>query len=244
FLVPVHLYGHALDMNALAALRDESGCCVIEDCAQSIGASHNGIGTGTVGEMAAVSFYPTKNLGAMGDGGAILTDDERSASMARMLRDYGQSAKYRHNVAGYNSRLDELQAGLLRRVSLGKLPCWTASRRRTASAYVLAIDNPAIQVLGAPAGSNSCWHLFPVLVDPERKRDFISWLKARGIAAGEHYPVPIPEQRALAGASFEVIGGIPSAEHICRSEVSLPVHPYLNDGEISQVIDACNAWKG
>jgi dTDP-3-amino-3,4,6-trideoxy-alpha-D-glucose transaminase len=244
FFVPVHLYGHALDMGALAALRDEFDCCVIEDCAQSIGASHNGIGTGTVGQMAAVSFYPTKNLGALGDGGAILTGDERSASIARMLRDYGQSEKYHHDLVGYNSRLDELQAGLLRRVSLGKLPCWTEFRRRIAAAYVAGIDNPGIQVPGAPAGSNSCWHLFPVLVSPDRKRDFMSWLKGRGVLSAEHYPIPIPEQRALAGGNFEVIGGIDSARQICRSEVSLPIHPYLNDEEISQVIDACNAWKG
>ena len=165
FFVPVHLYGHALDMQRLQALRQRLGCGMVEDCVQSIGACFQGIATGSAGHMAALSFYPTKNLGAMGDGGAVLARGEEYARRARMLRDYGQSAKYRHEMVGYNSRLDELQAGLLRRVSLGRLPAWIEARRRIAAAYLAGIRNPAIQVPGAPAGSYSCWHLFPVLVD-------------------------------------------------------------------------------
>lgn len=244
YFVPVHLYGHALDMPRLQALRDRFECRMVEDAVQSIGACFNGRVTGSAGHMAALSFYPTKNLGALGDGGAILTADEDLAQRARMLRDYGQSAKYRHELVGYNSRLDELHAGLLRRVSLGRLPAWTEARRRVAAAYIDAIRNPAIQVPGAPAGSHSCWHLFPVLVDPDRKRDFMAWLTARGIGSGEHYPISIPDQPAMREVEFEVAGTLATAQRICRSEVSLPIHPYLQDAEIGQVIDACNQWKG
>jgi dTDP-4-amino-4,6-dideoxygalactose transaminase len=244
FFVPVHLYGHALDMTRLQALRQRLGCGMVEDCVQSIGACFQGIVTGSAGHMAALSFYPTKNLGAMGDGGAVLTRVEEYARRARMLRDYGQSTKYRHELVGYNSRLDELQAGLLRRVSLGRLPAWTEARRRIAAAYLAGIRNPAIQVQGAPAGSHSCWHLFPVLVDPARKQNFMTWLAGQGVGCGEHYPILIPDQPAMAGVKYEVIGSLATAQRICRSEVSLPIHPYLQDAEIARVIDACNQWPG
>jgi len=244
FFVPVHLYGHALDMKRLKALRDRFDCRMVEDCVQSIGACSRGTVTGAVGQMSALSFYPTKNLGALGDGGAVLTNDEGFAQRARMLRDYGQSAKYRHELVGYNSRLDELQAGFLRRVSLGRLPAWTEARRRIAAAYVAGIRNPAIQVPGAPAGSQSCWHLFPVYVEPGRKRDFMEWLASREIGCGEHYPISIPDQPAMAGVPFEVIGELARAQRICGAEVSLPIHPYLQDNEIERVVDVCNQWRG
>jgi dTDP-3-amino-3,4,6-trideoxy-alpha-D-glucose transaminase len=244
FFVPVHLYGHALDMARLQALRERFDCLMVEDCVQSIGARFNGTVTGSAGQMSALSFYPTKNLGALGDGGAVLTNHEEYARLARMLRDYGQGAKYRHEVVGYNSRLDELHAGLLRRVSLGRLPAWTEARRRIAAAYIAGIGNPAIHVPGAPAGSHSCWHLFPVLMHPERKRDFMAWLASQEIGCGEHYPISIPDQPAMDGVKFEVIGSLGTAQRICRSEVSLPIHPYLQDAEIARVIEACNQWPG
>jgi len=244
YFVPVHLYGHALDMQRLKALRAAFDCRMVEDCVQSIGACFRGEVTGSAGQMAALSFYPTKNLGALGDGGAVLTASEEYAQRARMLRDYGQSAKYRHELVGYNSRLDELHAGLLRRVSLGRLPGWTDARRRLAARYIAGIRHPAIHVPGAPAGSQSCWHLFPVLVDPARKPDFLAWLTAHEIGFGEHYPILIPDQPAMAGVRFEVIGDLTVAQRICRSEVSLPIHPYLQDSEAARVIDVCNQWPG
>jgi dTDP-3-amino-3,4,6-trideoxy-alpha-D-glucose transaminase len=244
YFLPVHLYGHALDMRRLAALGAEFGCRMVEDCAQSIGASHHGIPTGSAGQMSALSFYPTKNLGALGDGGAVLTGDAALDRAARMLRDYGQSAKYRHELVGYNSRLDELHGAYLRRVALPRLPAWTEARRRIAAVYLAEMRNEAICVLGAPPGSNSSWHLFPVLVAPGRKPEFLRWMEARGIGCGEHYPIPIPEQPAMAAVPFETFGSLAAAARICRSEVSLPIHPYLTDGEIAQVIDACNAWPG
>jgi dTDP-3-amino-3,4,6-trideoxy-alpha-D-glucose transaminase len=244
FLLPVHLYGHALDLGKLRALGDECGCGIVEDCAQSIGASHKGAPTGSVGRMAATSFYPTKNLGALGDGGAILTNDEYLARTARVLRDYGQSSKYCHELVGYNSRLDELQAALLRRVFLPRLAGWLAKRRRAAELYVDGLRHPALRVMGAPVDSASCWHLFPVQVDPHRKADFLAWLQSRGVGCGEHYPRALPDQPAMSGVKFESAGLLETARRICASEVSLPIHAYLRDDEIAQVIDACNAWPG
>jgi dTDP-3-amino-3,4,6-trideoxy-alpha-D-glucose transaminase len=244
FFVPVHLYGHALDRSRLAALRAGFDCRIVEDCAQSIGAEWDGRPTGTAGDAAAVSFYPTKNLGAMGDAGAILTTDRRIAEAAMALRDYGQSAKYRHELVGYNSRLDELQAAYLRRAALPRLAAWTDARRGIAARYIAEIRNEAICVPGAPAESNSCWHLFPVLVDRERKRDFLAWMHSRGVICGEHYPLLIPEQPAMAGVRFEALGDLATASRLARSEVSLPVHAYLREEEVSQVIDACNGWEG
>ena len=244
FFVPVHLYGHPLDMRKLAALARDFDCRIVEDCAHSIGASHEGVFTGTAGHMAATSFYPTKNLGAMGDGGAVLTTDRELAQRVRMLRDYGQSAKDVHTLVGYNSRLDELHAAFLRRVGLEWLPKWMAARCRNASAYVSGISHPAIRVRGVPPGARSSWHLFPVWVEPERRPDFMRWLNDSGVMCAGHYPIPIPEQPVMADVPFEMAAEIPIARRLCRSEVTLPVHPYLTEAEVAQVIEACNAWKG
>ena len=244
FMMPVHLYGHALDLTKLAALHDDFGVAIVEDCAQSIGASFDGRPTGSAGQVAATSFYPTKNLGALGDGGAILTDDGAARDAAAHLRDYGQTAKYRHDVVGYNSRLDELQAALMNRVYLPLVNGWLARRRQIADRYCRGLRDDRVAVAGAPAGSASTWHLFPVTVDAARKPAFMEHLKASGVLSAEHYPIPIPEQRALAGVPFEVTGPLERARHQCRTEVSLPIHPYLTDDEADRVIAAANAWAG
>jgi dTDP-3-amino-3,4,6-trideoxy-alpha-D-glucose transaminase len=244
YFVPVHLYGHSLDLAALRSLRDEFDLFMVEDCAQSVLARWGGMATGSVGQMAATSFYPTKNLGALGDGGAILTDDLSLATKVRCLRDYGQSGKYHHSAAGYNSRLDELQAALLRRVQLPRLSRWTEQRREVAAKYNAGIRHGGIRPMGSPRSSHSCGHLFPVLVEAERKQDFLSWVKSRDVAAGEHYPVIIPDQSAMRSAAHEVITDCAQARRIARSEVSLPIHPYLTEGEIGRVIDVCNEWSG
>ena len=244
FLAPVHLYGNALDPAKLAGLRDGFGVTVVEDCAQSILAEHGGVPTGTVGQCAATSFYPTKNLGAMGDGGAVLTNDGGAAERVRQLRDYGQAAKYRHDSVGYNSRLDELQAGLLHRAYLGRLEGWTARRRAIARRYLAGIANPAIRPIGAPPGSNSCFHLFPVVVAPERKAAFLAHLQGEGIGSGEHYPIAIPDQKAMAEIPHEMADDCGHARRLAAGEVSLPMHPYLEDDEVARVIEACNRWSG
>jgi dTDP-3-amino-3,4,6-trideoxy-alpha-D-glucose transaminase len=243
FFVPVHLFGHALDVGGLRRLREEFGLHIVEDCAQSVGARFRGQATGSAGQMCAVSFYPTKNLGALGDGGAILTGHAEWHAQAAMLRDYGQSAKYRHEAVGYNSRLDELQAALLRETMLPRLDAWIERRRAVAGDYLKGIQNPAVRCVEGPDGSVSSWHLFPVLVAPERKAAFLEHLGISGITAGEHYPSIIPDQPVMAHAAFELADDCANARRFAASEVSLPIHPYLTQAEVEQVIAAVNAWS-
>jgi len=243
FFVPVHLYGHSLDIGRLRRMRDEFDLSIVEDCAQSILACHSGSATGTAGQLAATSFYPTKNLGGLGDGGAILTSQERFASSCRVLRDYGQNGKYQHELIGYNSRLDELHASILRRAHLPRLRKWTRRRKEIARAYGEGVRHPGISLPGAPSGSDSCWHLYPVFVDPNRKREFMEHMHSREVVVAEHYPTPVFEQKAIQTVKYEVVGGVERAKQLCHSEVSLPIHPYLTDAEVAAVIDACNAWS-
>jgi dTDP-3-amino-3,4,6-trideoxy-alpha-D-glucose transaminase len=243
FLIPVHLYGAALDLDRLREIKQRFGCRIVEDCAQSIAAEWRGTPTGTVGDVAATSFYPTKNLGAMGDGGALLTKNEAHARAAAALRDYGQTSKYVHAVIGYNSRLDEVQAALLHQAWLPELKRWTARRREVAGRYLAELNNPRVHCTGAPAGSNSCWHLFPVSVPPQYKTSLMMHLRERGVISGEHYPIAIPDQPALRAAPHQIIDDCASARRLCRSEVSLPIHPYLTDDEVTTVVAACNSWE-
>ena len=161
-----------------------------------------------------------------------------------MSRDYGQASKYHHEVVGYNSRLDELQAALLRSGLLPRLPAWNSRRQAIAGQYLDAIRNPALRCVGRPPGSESCWHLFPVLVEGGRKGLFLAHLKVNNITGGEHYPLAIPDQQALAEAPHEVVGDCARAREFARCEVSLPMHPYLTDGDIQRVVDTCNRWRG
>jgi dTDP-4-amino-4,6-dideoxygalactose transaminase len=243
YFVPVHLYGHALDMEELERLRADFGLKMVEDCAQSIGARFRGRPTGTAGQVAATSFYPTKNLGAMGDGGALLTNDAELARRARVLRFYGETARYRHEEIGYNSRLDELQAAILADAFLPRLNGWIERRRAVARAYGAAIRHGRVAAPGAPPGSESSWHLFPVYAAPERRAALLDHLKAQGVAAGVHYPAAIPDQPALSRVPFRLAGDCSTARRICASEVSLPIHPFLTGAEIARVAEAVNTWE-
>jgi dTDP-4-amino-4,6-dideoxygalactose transaminase len=241
FCLPVHLFGHALDAQQLARLA-QLPLHLIEDCAQACGATSHGIPVGATGSAAATSFYPTKNLGAMGDGGALLTRDASVAAAARSLRDYGQSAKYVHARLGMNSRLDELHAAILRSALLPRLPRLTARRVAIAEAYRRSIDNPLLELPPLPAGSASVWHLFPLLVAGSREA-FMTHLDRAGIGSGIHYPTLIPDQPALAGVRCERRDELTRARRFASSEVSLPMHPYLTDEQVERVIAACNTWK-
>jgi dTDP-3-amino-3,4,6-trideoxy-alpha-D-glucose transaminase len=243
FFVPVHLYGNSLDLRELGRLQNEFEIDIVEDCAQSILSTFDGVPCGSAGRMAATSFYPTKNLGAMGDGGAILTNDESLKGSIEILRDYGQTGKYRHEAIGWNSRLDEVHAAILNDVYLPRLKPWTHRRCQIARSYLDGIQHPAVRCLGSPRGSHSSWHLFPVLVPPDRKRAFMEWLQSQNVSCAEHYPTAVYRQTALGKASFEIATECATAERICASEVSLPIHPYLTDGEIRDVIQVVNSWR-
>jgi dTDP-3-amino-3,4,6-trideoxy-alpha-D-glucose transaminase len=243
FFVPVHLFGHSMNLNALEAFTREHNLVLVEDCAQSIGAKSDGRLAGTVGAAAATSFYPTKNLGAFGDGGALLTNDSTLADRVRCLRDYGQTDKYVHDLAGINSRLDELQAALMRSVQLPLLAEQTERRRTLAATFLKNIKNPRLSLPQAPKGSASVWHLFPVLVTGDREQ-FRAHLKNKHVASGLHYPHLIPHQKGLLDAGLPApTGSWPVAQRFASQEVSLPMHPFLTDDDASRVIDACNSWS-
>lgn len=243
FLVPVHLYGFALPMPELARLKTDFGLQIVEDCAQCIGASFGNIAAGTVGQMAATSFYPTKNLGAMGDAGALLTNDAALAEKARNLRNYGQSSHYLHSTPGLNSRLDELHAAVLRDAFLPNLEQWTKARRRTAHKYLEQIRNPSIQLLSPDPAMKAVWHLFPILAAEGSRDQLRSYLDSCGITTGVHYPRLICEQPALRDGSWEKRLELGKARRFAECELSLTIHPFLTETEVDAVIAACNDWK-
>jgi len=246
FVVPVHLFGHALNLNAIEAFALRHELVIVEDCAQAIGARSGGRAVGSLAPVCATSFYPTKNLGAFGDAGALLTNDPAINALARSLRDYGQSAKYVHSELGLNSRLDELQAALLRSVQLPALKAQTERRRVIAARYQANLRNAALALVPVPAESESVWHLFPVLVKNAASRAaFQAHLKGHGIESAVHYPKLIPDQPAMAKTRWLGAGGdaLPRARQFAETEVSLPMHPFLTEAEVQQVIEACNSWE-
>ncbi len=236
-ILPVHLYGHPMDMGELARLAGEYDVTVVEDCAQSLGAERDGRPTATAGAVAGTSLYPTKNLGALGDGGVVLTGEEALAERARRLRDYGQSARYEHAELGLNSRLDELHAGILRSAHLPRLDRWIARRREIADVYLDALRDSGLRPIEPGAGRSSC-HLFPVEVIDGEPSAVAEEIARQGVSVGRHYPVLCPDQPAVRTEGVR-IGSFPVARRIAERELSLPIHPYLEDVEVEHVIESC-----
>jgi dTDP-3-amino-3,4,6-trideoxy-alpha-D-glucose transaminase len=228
-IVAVHLYGQPADMDALREVAGD-GVRLIEDAAQAHGARYRDRRTGGLGDAAAFSFYPAKNLGALGDGGAVVTADAGLAERVRLLRNYGSPAKYRHDVRGANARLDELQAALLR-AKLPLLDRWNERRRVLAERYAAELEG--VTVPHAPDWAEPVWHLFAVL-HPERDR-LQGRLEQAGVETLIHYPVP-PH---LTGAYADFgLGPLPVAERIAREQLSLPIGPHLSDEQAAAVIAA------
>lgn len=236
-VLPVHLFGHPLDPVALRRLAGEHGVAVIEDCAQSAGASRDGESTGHSGIAAATSLYPTKNLGAMGDGGVLLTGDSEIAAQARRLRDYGQSSRYEHGEVGLNSRLDEVQAAILRSAMLPRLDGFLQRRREIASRYDEALEGSPLRPIAA-GGGHSAHHLYPVEVMEGDPTAVAEELKQAGVSVGRHYPFVCPDQGAITGKG-SVVGELDVARRFAQRELSLPIHPYLDDEEVEAVVAAC-----
>jgi dTDP-3-amino-3,4,6-trideoxy-alpha-D-glucose transaminase len=244
FFVPVHLFGHACNLEGIADFKTRFHLKVVEDCAQAIGAYSGEHPVGSVGNLSALSFYPTKNLGALGDGGAVLTDDSSLAQACRSIRDYGQTAKYVHDLRGLNSRLDELHAAILRRAFLPKLAGWLERRQRIAERYLQAIQHPSVRIVPLPPGCRPAWHLFPVMVEPGRREDLCRHLQEGGVRTGIHYPMIIPRQKALGDRTvFDVVGELTRADAFAAGEVSLPIHAYLRDDEVETIVSTINGWK-
>lgn len=242
YFVPVHLYGNPLDGKRLAWLKSRFELRIVEDCAQAVGTS-GPERPGTVGDLAATSFYPTKNLGALGDGGAVFGSNDALISACRVLRDYGQSAKYEHARLGMNSRLDELQAAILRTAILPRLPDWLSRRKAVAQRYLAELTNPLVRPLPFTRPNDAGWHLFPVVVPAQRRSQFMTHLSEAGVQSAIHYPRLISEQPAIAEGRFEQFGTLTNAEAIARAEVSLPIHPQLTFEDIERVVHAVNSWN-
>lgn len=233
-IMPVHLYGQPAEMDAINALAVKHGLVVIEDAAQAQGAEYKQRRTGALGHAAATSFYPGKNLGALGDGGAVLTNDAEIASKVHKLRNYGSAVKYQHEVAGYNSRLDELQAAFLRE-KLQLLDQWNSQRRKVASLYASELVDCDIILPVVPSHIESVWHLYVIR---SKQRDALkAHLDQHGITTVIHYPTPPHKQACYSEYSH---AALPVAEMLAREVLSLPMSPDLSDAELEHV---CNAIK-
>lgn len=239
-VVPVHLYGHPVDMGAIAGVARRYDLRVIEDCAQSHGATFRGRRTGTLGDIGAFSFYPTKNLGALGDGGMVVTDDPDLAENVRLLREYGWKERYVSTVEGQNSRLDELQAAVLR-VKLPFLDAENESRRGIAAIYESVLAG--IGLLLPKTGSDVA-HVFHQYVIRTPRRDALkAYLKERGIGTLIHYPVPVHLQPAYAGRSRGE-EHLPNTENIAGQILSLPMFPELREEQARIVAREIREWCG
>lgn len=235
-LLPVHLYGQAADMRPLEMIASRHGLALVEDAAQAHLGTADGRPIGTIGVAAATSFYPTKNLGALGDGGAVLTLDAQLAARVKRLRNGGQTSRYHHQEAGANSRLDELQAAILR-ARLPFLQKWTETRRAIAARYRSGIPGGALHV-PPEFDRGHVYHLFPVLT--AHRDAFQAHMRDRGIETLIHYPVPIPRQPALASTSPAMC---PVADRVCAEVVSLPMYPGLADTAVAATVEAAATFR-
>lgn len=235
-VVAVHLYGQMADMKGIMALADQHDLLVLEDAAQSHGASIDGRRAGSWGHAAGFSFYPGKNLGALGDAGALATHDEALAKMVRGLGNYGSYRKYENEFQGVNSRLDEIQAAMLS-VKLVHLDREIVARRKVATAYLEGIDNPGVRLPHLNAPEQHVWHLF--VVRCERREELQRHLHDSGVQTLIHYPIPPHKQQA-----YSAFGNLslPLTEAIHREVLSLPISPVMSEDEVQAVVRAVNAF--
>ena len=231
-VIPVHLYGLAADLAALRAVSEKHGVALIEDAAQAHGARYDGRHVGTFGRTGCFSFYAGKNLGAYGEGGAIVTDDAALAARLRALRDHGQRTKYHHDEIGFNYRMESLQGAVLE-VKLRHLPAWTQARQRIAGRYLEALADTDLVLPAVPPDREHVWHLFVVL-HPERDR-IKEALQQAGIATGLHYPIPVPYLDAYSTLGHQP-GKFPVAEKIAAQCLSLPMYAEMSDAQQGHVI--------
>lgn len=237
-VMPVHLYGQPCDMDPIMNIAEKHGLRIVEDCAQAHGAVYKGQKVGTFGDAAGFSFYPGKNLGALGDAGAVVTNDKELAGKIRALGNYGSDYKYHHIYKGNNSRMDELQAAFL----LTKLPHldrMNQERRRIACRYLDGIKNIKVVLPTMKAGMETVWHIFGVRC---KERDALEeHLNRKGIGTNKHYPIPMHLQECYKDLGFRA-GDFPISEEISRTELSLPMYYGMTDEEISYIVDSINSF--
>ncbi len=238
-ILGVHLYGAAFDIAGLKALSRERGVLLLEDAAQAHGALSKGKKVGSICDGAAFSFYPGKNLGAFGDGGAITTNNKAVADKVRMLRNYGSKEKYIHELAGENSRLDELQASFLR-VKLNYINKWNDARRKIAQDYISRIDNRYIELPTSQSVNESVWHLF--VLKCKYRAKLMAFLVEKGVEVMIHYPVPIYKQLAYKDM-FSKGEGHPVTNKLSSEILSIPLHPHMLKNEVDWVIEVINQFR-
>ncbi len=234
-VMPVHLYGHPFDVDPILAICQKRGLPLIEDAAQAHGAKYKGRNAGTFGAMAGFSFYPGKNLGACGEGGALVIprEDQHFDRRARALRDHGSTVRYLHDEVGYNYRMEGFQGAVLG-VKLKHLKKWTAERRRVAHRYHELLADTPLQLPREAAGAESAWHLY--VVRHPRRDELKRHLEAAGIGCALHYPLPLHLQKAMAHLRHQP-GDFPVAEKAARDCLSLPIYPELRDAQIQRVVE-------
>lgn len=238
-ILPVHLYGQSADMEPIVEIARRHNLGVLDDAAQAQGARYKGKYVGGLCDITAWSFYPGKNLGAYGDAGAITTNDAALADRVRVLRNYGSRIKYVNEVIGFNTRLDELQAAVLR-VKLKKLEEWNGRRRKIAALYLENLQGLDLVLPEVPEDNEPVWHLF--VVRHPRRDDLQNYLKQTGIGTLIHYPIPPHMQQAYLGLNIKE-GSLPISEAIHREVLSLPMYPHLSDEQVQQVIAALRQYS-
>ena len=231
-VIPVHLFGQPVDMNALVKLCDDRGLTIVEDCAQSFGADIDGKMTGSFGAFGAFSFFPSKNLGCFGDGGLITTNDAQRANELKVLRNHGSRERYHHNVIGYNSRLDELQAVILR-IKLKHIDDYNQNRRRVAHRYSSNLADTGIQTAYEDNIGLHIYHQYTLL--HEKRDDIMKALQDAGIACAVYYPIPLHKQDVYMEAYKEV--HLPVSESVALNCFSLPVYPELPDAHVDAITE-------
>ncbi len=237
-ILPVHLYGQCADLGALRSLAERRGLYLVEDCAQAHGAEYEGRRAGSVGHAGCFSFYPTKNLGALGDGGMVVTHDGALAQRLRLLRNYGYGEPNRSVLKGYNSRLDEIQAAVLL-AGLDRLDEWNERRRAIAARYTAAFRGGPVT---PPTEAASARHVYHLYVVRSRERERVrEGLRARGVETMIHYPVPVHRQEGYSALVRIGPGGLALTERLAAEIFSLPIYPELTDREVTRVIEAVTA---
>jgi dTDP-4-amino-4,6-dideoxygalactose transaminase len=238
-IIPVHLFGQASPIRELQALAEPRGIEIVEDCAQAIGATYEGRPVGDLGRLGCFSFYPTKNLGADGDGGMVVTNDEALAKKLRMLRVHGIERRYYHDLHGYNSRLDELQAAILR-VKLPHLQSWNARRADLARRYSEGFQGLPVELPVIAEGNTHVFHVYAVLTD---RRDALQQhLAERGVPTIIYYPLPLHLQQVYAEEGWKA-GDFPVAEALAHRILPLPMYPELTDAQVDYVIDTVRGFR-
>jgi dTDP-4-amino-4,6-dideoxygalactose transaminase len=239
-IVLVHLYGQCADMDPILEIAARRGIPVVEDCAHAPGAEYKGRRAGSMGSIACFSFYPTKNLGAFGEAGAVTTNDPELSARVRMLRDHGQDRRYRHDFIGYNYRMDGLQGAILS-AKLRHLDSWNDTRRALAAEYDRRLADTRVTLPREVTDGKHVYHLY--VIRDERRDALAEALNERGILTSQHYPVPIHLQKPFGAMGFAA-GDLPVTEEVARTCLSLPLYPELTDDQLGRVVSAIEAERG